>query len=240
MHQRRWLELIKDYNLQVHYHPGKANVVADALNHKSHCHSLVESDFHLSRLLHLAVLHNITVSCTLKSRIIELQKTDTGIFHIKRKMKEQETKHFRVDKEGVLWFKDRLVVPKDRELRNHIMFEAHSSKLSINPGSNKMYYDLKPYYWWTKMRKEIAAYVVRCDTCCRVKAVHMKAGLLQPLSIPGWKWDEISMDFIVGLPPTVKNHNSIWVIVDRLTKSAHFIPVRADYCPTDYAELYFN
>jgi hypothetical protein len=97
----------------VHYHPGKANVVADALSHKSHYHSLVESDFHLSRLLHPTVLHHITVSCTLKSRIIELQKTDTGIFHIKCKMKEQETKHFRVDEEGVLWFKDRLVVPKD-------------------------------------------------------------------------------------------------------------------------------
>jgi hypothetical protein len=72
MRQRRWLKLIKDYNLQVHYHPGKANVVADALSRKSHCHSLVESDFHLARLLHLAVLHHITVSCTLKNRIIEL------------------------------------------------------------------------------------------------------------------------------------------------------------------------
>jgi hypothetical protein len=90
------------------------------------------------------------------------------------------------------------------------------------------------------MRKEIAAYVARCDICCRVKAVHMKAGLLQPLFILGWKWEEISMDFIVRLPPTVKNHDSIWVIVDRLTKSAHFIHVRADYRPTDYAELYFN
>jgi hypothetical protein len=90
------------------------------------------------------------------------------------------------------------------------------------------------------MRKEIVAYVARCDTCCRVKAVHMKARLLQPLSMPGWKWEEISMDFIIGLPPTIKNHNSIWVIVDHLTKSVHFIRVRADYCPIDYAELYFN
>jgi hypothetical protein len=178
MCQRRWLELIKDYNLQVHYHPSKANVVANALNRKSHCHSWVESDFHLSRLLHPTVLHHITISCTLKSRIMELQKTDTGIFHIKRKMKEQELKHFRVDEDGVLWLKDRLFVPKDRELRNHIMSEAHSSKLSIHLGSSKMYHDLKPHYWWTKMQKEIAAYVARCDTCCRVKAMHMKARLL--------------------------------------------------------------
>ena len=91
------------------------------------------------------------------------------------------------------------------------------------------------------MKKEITAYVARCDNCCRVKAIHLKtAELLQPLSIPGWKWEEISMDFIVGLPPTQKNFNSIWVIVDRLTKSAHFIPVRVDYRPSDYAELYFN
>jgi len=91
------------------------------------------------------------------------------------------------------------------------------------------------------MKKEIAAYVARCDTCCRVKAVHLRpAGLLQPLSIPGWKWEEISMDFIVGLPLTQKGHNSIWVVVDRLTKSAHFIPVHSTYRPSDYAELYFS
>jgi len=91
------------------------------------------------------------------------------------------------------------------------------------------------------MKKEIAAYVARCDTCCRVKAVHLKpAGLLQPLSVSGWKWEEISMDFIVGLPLTQKGHDSIWVIVDRLTKSAHFIPVRSTYRPSDYAELYIS
>jgi hypothetical protein len=99
-------------------------------------------------------------------------------------MKEQETKHFRVDDKGILWFNDRLVVPKDKELRNQIMAEAHSSKLSIHPGSSKMYQDLKPYYWWTKMKKEIVAYVARCDNCCRVKAIHMKPSLLQPLSVP--------------------------------------------------------
>ena len=98
----------------------------------------------------------------------------------------------------MLWFDDRLVVPKDCELRNKILDEAHSSKLSIHPGSSKMYRDLKPRFGWTKMKKEIAAYVARCDSCCRVKAVHLKpVGLLQPLSVSGWKWEEISMDFIV-------------------------------------------
>ena len=115
MRQRRWLELIKHYNLEVHYHPSKANVVADALSRKSYFNSLLEDGFNL---LHPAVLHNMMISCSLKSKIIELQKTDPGVFHIKRKMKEQETKHFRIDENGVLGFNDRLVVSKDKELRN--------------------------------------------------------------------------------------------------------------------------
>jgi hypothetical protein len=90
------------------------------------------------------------------------------------------------------------------------MDEAHHSKLSIHPGSSKMYQELRPRYWWTKMKKEIAAYVARCDTRCRVKALHMRpAGLLQPLSVPDWKWDNISMDFIIGLPTTSEENDSI-------------------------------
>jgi len=103
-----------------------------------------------------------------------------------------------------------------------------------------MYQDLKPLFWWTKMKKEIAAFVARCDNCCRVKAVHMKVGLLQSLPIPGWKWEEVSMDFISRLPTSVKGYDSMWVIVDRLTKVAHFIPVRTDFRPHQYAELYFE
>ena len=94
----------------MHYHPGKANVVVDAISRMYHGNSLLEDGLNL---LHLAVLHNIIVSCSLESRIIELQKADVGIFHIKRKMKEEESKHFRLDENGVLWFNDRLVVPKD-------------------------------------------------------------------------------------------------------------------------------
>jgi hypothetical protein len=99
-------------------------------------------------------------------------------------MKREPTKHFRVDEQGVLWFDDRLVVPKDQELKDKLMDEAHLSKLSIHLGSSKMYKELRPRYWWTKMKKGIAAYVARCDMCYRVKALHMRpAGLLQPLSV---------------------------------------------------------
>ena len=132
--------------MEVHYHPRKAKVVADAHSRKSHCNTLealLEDGFNL---LHLVVLHNITVSCSVESKIIERQKIDVGVFHIKRKMKEQEIKHFRLDERGVLWFEDQLVVPKDCELRNQILNEAHSSKLSIHPGSSKMYQDLKTHF----------------------------------------------------------------------------------------------
>ena len=91
------------------------------------------------------------------------------------------------------------------------------------------------------MKKEITAYVARCDIYSRVKADHLKpAGLLQPLSILGWKWEEINMDFIVGLPPTQKGFDSIWAIVDHLTKFAHFISVRTNYRPHQYAEVYIT
>jgi len=117
MRQRRWLELIKYYNLQVNYHPGKANVVADALSRKAHCHLVQMEDPSLSRLMHPLVLYQIALESSLRNRVIELQQTDVGIHHIKRKMEEEEeTKHFWVDENGIMWFKDRLVVPKDREL----------------------------------------------------------------------------------------------------------------------------
>jgi hypothetical protein len=104
-----------------------------------------------------------------------------------------------------------------------------------------MYHDLKPLDWWTRMKREIAQYVSECDTYQRINAIHLKsAGALQPLSIPSWKWDDISMDFIVGLPNTSHHHDSIWVIVDRLTKVAHFLPVHTTNKAQKYAELYID
>ncbi|WVZ70583.1 hypothetical protein U9M48_019238 [Paspalum notatum var. saurae] len=104
-----------------------------------------------------------------------------------------------------------------------------------------MYHDLKQRFWWTRMKREIARYVSECDVCQRVKAEHLKpVGTLQPLPIPSWKWEGISMDFITGLPKTRDGYDSIWVIVDRLTKSAHFLLVRTRYPMEKYAELYLT
>lgn len=160
---------------------------------------------------------------------------------LRDRVSKGEASCFTLDEQKILYFKNRIVVPKNMELRKRILDEAHLSRFSIHPGSNKMYQDLKQRFWWTRMKREIARYVSECDTCQRVKAIHQKpAGLLQPLTIPKWKWEDISMDFIVGLPTTSKGYDSIWVIVDRLTKSAHFIPVKTTYRMSKYVELYMS
>jgi hypothetical protein len=188
-------------------------------------------------------LSHISIEPTLLDQIIMAHLSDKGVQLIKENLKQKVEKYkcFRQDHKGILWFEDRLVVPKNRDLKKKILDEAYLSKFSMHPGSTKMYHDLKPLYWWTRMKREIAQYVSECDTCHRIKASHLKsAGALQPLSIPSWKWDDISMDFIVGLSNTSRHHDSIWVIVDRLTKVAHFIPVHTTNKAHKYAEYYID
>jgi hypothetical protein len=251
MHQRRWLELIKDYDLEVHYHPSKANFVADALSRKTCCNCMTVKPIDLSLCLEIekmgietvqqGSLVNITIESTIRDQIIAAQKENKGIGHIKETVKKGKASCFRIDEADVLWFKNRLVVPKVPGLCQKILDEAHLTRFFIHPRSNKMYHDLKQRFWWTKIKIEIARYVARCDTCQKVKAMHLKsAGELQPLPILAWKWEDISMDFIVGLPKTSRGFDSIWVIVDRLTKSAHFIPVQNTYPAMRYAKLYFE
>jgi IS30 family transposase len=132
-------------------------------------------------------------------------------------------------------------VPEIGDVRETILREAHDSAYSIHPGSTKMYQDLKQRYLWYGMKRDVAAHVALCDTCHRVKAEHQRpAGLLQPLKMPEWKWGEIGMDFIVGLPQNRDGYDLIWVIVDRLTKVAHFILVKTTYTGAKLAELYMS
>nr|GEU67074.1 reverse transcriptase domain-containing protein [Tanacetum cinerariifolium] len=129
--------------------------------------------------------------------------------------------------DGTLCLNNMSWVPCFGDLRNLIMHESHKSKYLIYPGSNKMYQDLKRLYWWPNMKANIATYVSKCLTCFKVKAEHQKpSGLLVQPEIPEWKWEKITIDFITKLPKKTNGYDTIWVIVDRLTKSAHFLPIR--------------
>ena len=127
---------------------------------------------------------------------------------------------------GLLW-QGQLCVPADERIKENLLTEAHESLYSVHPGSTKMYRDLKKCYWWPGMKRDVALKVSRCLTCQQVKAPRMRpSGLLQPLDILQWKWEDIAMDFVTGLPKTSKGYTIIWVIIDRLTKSVHLSPVR--------------
>ncbi|GJW74310.1 putative nucleotidyltransferase, ribonuclease H [Tanacetum coccineum] len=222
MRQRRWLELLKDYDTNIQYHPGKANVVADALIRGSG-----------------GYWASMRIESNLMLQIKEAQRDDGELWAIVQNVEDGKHTEFSVDDDGVVWFEDRLCVPNDQALREKVMTEAHSSPFTIHPGSTKMYRDLKQYFWWNGMKQDVATFVSKCMTCQQVKIEHQRAsGLLQPLEIPMWKWDEISMDFVTGLPTTQKRHDAIWVVVDRLTKSAHFLPIRKNYGISKLAEIF--
>ncbi|GKA27573.1 putative reverse transcriptase domain-containing protein, partial [Tanacetum coccineum] len=134
---------------------------------------------------------------------------------------------FEFHPDGTRCFGNRVWLPRYGGLRYLVMYESQKSKYSIHPGLDKMYQDLKPLYWWPNMKVDIATYVSKCLTCAKVKAEHQKpSGLLQQPEIPVWKWERITMDFMSGLPRTPSGYDTIWVIVDRLTKLAHFLPMK--------------
>jgi hypothetical protein len=229
----------------VHYHPGKVNIVADALSHKTHCNYLpaicLTGEESSNRVLPNLSLHNITITPLLREEIIAVQKNDEGMTHIKRRMQEGDPKvnYFCEDAEGTLWFKHGLVVLKKEPLKKKILDEVHTSSYSIHPSSTKMYHDPREQFWWTRMKHKTVLYVSECDTCRKVKVDYMKlGGSMQSLSIPNWKWDGISMNFILGLPLITRKIDSIWVIMDRLTKSAHFMPVHTNYNVEKYTVIY--
>ncbi|GJR11275.1 putative reverse transcriptase domain-containing protein, partial [Tanacetum coccineum] len=145
------------------------------------------------------------------------------------------------DSRGVKTYQGRIYIPFRSHVKDLLLEEAHKSKYSIHPGATKMYLDMKKNYWWPGMKRDCVKYVKKCLTCLKVKAEHQKPyGKVQPLEIPVWKFEKIAMDFVTKLLRTTKKHDAIWVIVDRLTKSTHFIPIRENMAVHKLAKIYVN
>ncbi|XP_077249415.1 uncharacterized protein LOC143888918 [Tasmannia lanceolata] len=250
MRQRRWLEFLKDYDFTLSYHPGKANVVADALSRQGGARlaclmmeewKLLEQFRDLTlgvcKVGEKSVLANFRVQSDFLQSIKAAQADDAELVRLKKEVDSRPD--FSIGADGYLYFKGRICVPAKEDLRRSILDEAHKSRYTIHPGSTKMYHDLKRNFWWSGMKREVASYVSKCLTCQKIKNEHQKpGGTLKPLEIPMWKWDSISMDFIMGLPKTKSGCDSIWVIVDRLTKSAHFISMKNTWTLNKLAEVY--
>nr|GEY36888.1 reverse transcriptase domain-containing protein [Tanacetum cinerariifolium] len=235
MRQQCWLELLSDYDCNICYHPRKANVVADALSCKGRIEPL--------RVRALV----ITIGLDLPRQILEaqiealkpenLEKEDVdGMI---RKDIPKEKLEPRAD--GTLCLNGRSWLPCYGDLRSVIMYESHKSKYYVYLDSYKMYQNMKKLYWWPNMKANIATYVSKCLTCTKVNAEHQRpSGLLVQPTIPEWKWDNITMDFITKLPKSSQGFDAIWVIVDRITKSAYFLPIRENDPLDKMARLYLN
>nr|GEW02846.1 putative reverse transcriptase domain-containing protein [Tanacetum cinerariifolium] len=230
MRKRRWIELLSDYDCEIRYHPGKANVVAGALSRKEREKPL--------RVRSLVLMdHKDLMQQILKAQVESLKEGNMQKENLGRMQKQI----FKIRTNGIRYHDRRIWLPLHGGLRDLIMHELHKSKYSIHLRSTKMYQDLRRLYWWSNMKADIATYVDKCLTCAKVKAEHLKpSGLLQQPKIPKWKWENVTMDFMTGLPRTPSGYDSIWVIVDRLTKSAHFLPKKKTNSIEKVTELYLK
>ena len=252
MRQRRWVELLKDYECTLEYHTGKANIVADALSRKSsRVANLQGSTFpslidlrKLNAKLNVdevgVLLATLRIRPVPKERIQEAQPNDQKLKEIIEKVKQGKETPF-ILQDDTLMLGDRICVPDTNDLRREILDEAHNAPYAMHPGTTKMYNTMKSHYWWPGMKKDVAEFIAKCLTCQQIKVEHQApARKLHPLSIPEWKWEKITMDFVTGLPKTQKGNDAIWIIVDRLTKLAHFLPIRWGCSLDQLAQKYVN
>ena len=224
LRQKRWLELMKDYDLIIDFHPEKANVVADALSQKSSSNVAHICTTYVPLLLDLKIL-GITLDCDYHGPLVanfmvrltlidqirdkHMQASDL-VKEIHKIMNGELRKDFMITQDGMLVMKDKIRVPNVDDLRKTIMKEAHCSAYTMYPGSTKMYRTIEENYWWSGRKRDIIEFMFRCLVSQQVKAKHQKpTETLQPLPIPEWKWEHITMDFVVDLPHAKISHDAI-------------------------------
>ena len=167
---------------------------------------------------------------SLLSRVIESQGQDAEIVSIRDRVQSGTgDEGWTIHTDGSLRYRGRVVVPQLTDLRDEILREFHYSRFAVHPGGTKMYQDLRRQYYWSRMKRHVGDFVRQKPT-----------GLLQPLEVAEWKWEHVTMDFVTHLPRTPQKHDAVWVIVDRLTKSAHFLTVRMTFTLERFCRLYIR
>ncbi|GJS13086.1 putative reverse transcriptase domain-containing protein [Tanacetum coccineum] len=241
MRQHRWLELLSDYDYEIRYYPGKANVVADALSRKERDQPLRVRA--LVMTIGLDLPKQILNAQTESRKPDNIKNEDVGGMLIENSKDPEKLRTEKLEPcaDGTLCLNSRSWLPCYGDLRTVIMHEPHKSKYSIHPGSDKMYQDMKKLYWWPNMKANIATYVSKCLTYAKVKAEHQRpSGCWYNLKYPYGSGIISQWIFITKLPKLSQGYNTIWVIVDRLTKSAIFLPIRETDPLEKLARMYLN
>jgi len=177
----------------------------------------------------------------LRDKVLVAQQADGKVKEIKVRLTKGMETSFQMLSDELIAMGRQIYLPEDKTLKDEVLREAYEYRFATHLGSTKMYRDLKEYYWWPNMKREIIEFVSNYGICQQVKIEHQKpAGEFQSLSILEWKWEDISMDFVTGLPRGKKGNDAIWVIVDRLTKSGLFLPMKMTDLVDKLAKLYVN
>ena len=222
--QQKWVAKLLGYDYEIIFRPGRENSAADALSRRQ------ESPL-------LAALHFSEVD--IWKQIREASKSDSYVQLLGKKAGDPPHGNL-TWRDGLLLYKGKVVVPADHSLRAKLLYEVHDSKVGGHSGILRTYRRLQQQFYWPKMHKAVQEYVQKCEVCQRIKPeTKAPAGLLQPLPIPAQVWEDITLDFIEGLP-TSHGKDTILVVVDRLSKFAHFIPLTHPFTAKVVAENFIE
>ncbi|GMF26696.1 unnamed protein product [Phytophthora fragariaefolia] len=232
----RWYDILAEYQPTFSYLPGAKNGIADALSRRPDLDP--ETKF----------FHDLSVT-SFNDTSFSLALSERRNLSSIPKREQHQQKQYRCysDANGLLWYQlpaddaPRIVVPNDVKLRQLIISECHDTNYGGHPGAERTYLTLARHWYWSKMMKSIKTFIADCEPCRRNKPRLTKPpGLLEPLSIPDERWRSISMDFITDLPRTKREVDSIWVVVDRLTKRCHFVPTMKTVTAESVARLFID
>ena len=219
-----------EFDLEIKHIKGKENKVADALSRKV-------------QEIHVASIS--IFQSDLRQHIVILTTGDELYEQVKDKLQQQSIEKryegYKLEEDGLLTYKNRIYILNVAYLRRVVMDEIHQAPYSSHPGYQKTIATTRKQYFWPGMKKDMAKYISRCMKCQQVKVEHQhRAGLLQPFPVTKWKWEVISMDFTTGFPMTLRQHDSIMVVVENLTKESHFILVNSTYKADSIAKIFMK